>query len=166
MRIAGEKYRYKTPIFEKDDPDRAVVGMGLGNLIASLFGGFGGCGLIPNTLLNGTSGGLGYASGYAYALFIALAVVFGSPVLGKMPMAALAGLMMTVASTTFEWHETLHVVRHSLQDTQHALNLVALVATTVLCFQVDMGLGVAVGVSLAQLPTLGAKLKALVTSPQ
>ena len=35
------------------DPDRLLVGLGLGNLASALFGGFGGCGLIPNTVLNG-----------------------------------------------------------------------------------------------------------------
>ena len=56
-----------------------------------MFGGFGGCGLIPNTLLNGTSGGEGYASSFSYSGFLALFVVVFAPIIGKIPMASLAG---------------------------------------------------------------------------
>ena len=59
--------------------------------VSALFGGFGGCGLIPNTLLNGTSGGEGYASSFSYSLFLALFVVVFAPIIGKIPMASLAG---------------------------------------------------------------------------
>ena len=59
--------------------------------MSALFGGFGGCGLIPNTLLNGTSGGEGYASSFSYSLFLALFVVVFAPIIGRIPMASLAG---------------------------------------------------------------------------
>ena len=48
-------------------------------------------GLIPNTLLNGSSGGVGYASGFSYSIFLGLAVLVFSPLIGAIPMAALAG---------------------------------------------------------------------------
>jgi MFS superfamily sulfate permease-like transporter len=48
-------------------------------------------GLIPNTMLNGSSGGLGYASGFSYSIFLGLAVLVFSPLIGVIPMAALAG---------------------------------------------------------------------------
>lgn len=162
MRIATDMYRSKAPAYEKDDYDRAVRGLGLGNLVAALFGGFGGCGLIPNTLLNGSSGGEGYASGYAYALFMAMAVVFASPLLGKMPMAALAGLMLTVAGNTLQWKESSELLLHATHGPQQVMDLLAMVVTTYLCFKVDMGLGVAAGVLLAKLPTIVNKVGGLV----
>ena len=61
-------------------------------LVSGLFGGFGGCGLIPNTLLNGDSGGEGYASSFAYSGFLILFVVAFAPIIGKIPMASLAGI--------------------------------------------------------------------------
>ena len=152
-------YRCKPPLYEKDDADRSVLGLGLGNLIASLFGGFGGCGLIPNTLLNGSSGGVGYASGFAYAIFTALAVVFCSPLLGMMPMAALAGLMLTVAGNTLQWHETTELTRGVFKTTQQSLDFLAMAASTFLCWKVDMGLGGAVGVLLTKLPSIVSKCK-------
>ena len=47
--------------------------------------------MIPNTLLNGDSGGEGYASSFAYSLFLGLFVVVFAPIIGKIPMASLAG---------------------------------------------------------------------------
>jgi SulP family sulfate permease len=152
-------YRSKAAQYEKNDNDRAVLGMGLGNLVAALFGGFGGCGLIPNTLLNASSGGVGYASGFAYAIFSALAVVGCAPLLGKLPMAALAGLMVTVAGNTLQWKESAELLLHAPRGVQPVMDLLAMLATTALCFKVDMGLGVAVGVLLAKLPAIAGRLR-------
>jgi SulP family sulfate permease len=143
--------------YEGDDYDRVVIGLGLGNIISALFGGFGGCGLIPNTLLNGSSGGLGYASGFAYSLFLGLFVVVFSPLIGVVPVASLAGLMLTVAFNTFEWAETGTLIAEVGQSPQKFLDCFAMILTTVLCFKVDMGLGVLVGVFVNKfLPILGS----------
>lgn len=71
--------------------DDTVVGLGLGNAATSFFGGFGGCGLIPNTVLNTYNGGNSYISSVAYAISTALCVLLFAPVIGLIPMAALAG---------------------------------------------------------------------------
>lgn len=153
-RIACDQYRCKVAVFEEDRPDRSIIGLGLGNLVSSLFGGFGGCGLIPNTLLNGSSGGEGYASGFSYSISLALAVILLSPMLGAIPMAALAGLMLTVAVTTFQWAETLHLCRGVFKGWQPTADWLAMVASTAVCYRVDMGLGTAVGVIIAQSPSM------------
>lgn len=140
-----------------DDADRASVGLGVGNIASALIGGFGGCGLIPNTMLNGASGGFGYISSYSYAACMALAVLVFSPVLGLIPTASLAGIMLTVGINTVEWRETLHLLTHSYTSVQGFMNLLAMLVTTAICYKVDMGLGVVVGVAITQLlPLLAA----------
>jgi len=153
-RIACDMYRCKVAVFEVDRPDRSIVGLGLGNLVSSLFGGFGGCGLIPNTLLNGSSGGEGYASGFAYSISLALAVILFSPLLGAIPMAALAGLMLTVAASTMQWTETLRLCRGVLKGWQPTADWLAMVVSTAVCYGVDMGVGTAAGVVIAQSPAM------------
>jgi SulP family sulfate permease len=54
---------------EDEDPDRMIVGLGLGNLVSACFGGFGGCGLIPISILNFTGGGRGRLSALSSSLF-------------------------------------------------------------------------------------------------
>ena len=87
--------------------------VGLGNAVSALMGGFGGCGLIPNTVLNARAGGKGALSAIGYAVFLSLAVVTAAPAIGSIPLAALAGLMLNVAINTFEWAETKKVFGHA-----------------------------------------------------
>ena len=63
----------------------------------------GGCPMIAQTLVNLGAGSRARLSGIIAALTILLIVLFGAPVIGKLPMAALVGVMMMVAITTFEW---------------------------------------------------------------
>jgi hypothetical protein len=76
--------RCKVENYEKSDSDRLISGLGIGNFLSAIFGGFGGCGLIPNTLLNGSAGGEGYASAISYASCLGLSVLAFAPVIGKM----------------------------------------------------------------------------------
>ncbi|RYH32060.1 SulP family inorganic anion transporter [archaeon] len=139
------------PDQSKDNSDRAMVGLGVGSLLSALIGGFGGCGLIPNTLLNIGSGGRGNLSSLTYAITMALSVIFCSKVLTAIPMAVLAGLMMTVAYNTMEWNESYHFLKETFHSTQAFLDSLAMVVTTFLSFAVDMGLGILVGTLIANL---------------
>lgn len=144
-------YRRKVAGAKPDDPDRGAIGLGIGNIVSALTGGFGGCGLIPNTMLNGGSGGFGYISSYSFAVSLTLAVLVFTPVLGLIPTAALAGVMLTVAVNTMEWKELWHLVTHFHKSPQDVMNMVAMLVTTALCYEVNMGLGVVVGVAITQL---------------
>lgn len=139
------------PDQSKDDSDRAMVGLGVGNLFSALIGGFGGCGLIPNTLLNIGSGGRGNLSSLSYAITMALSVIFCSKALTAIPMAALAGLMSIVAYNTMEWKESFHLLKDTFRSSQAFLDSLAMVVTTYLSFAVDMGLGILVGTLIANL---------------
>lgn len=81
----------KGSLQDKKEINRLLVALGLANLASSIFGGFGGCGLIPNTLLNTRSGGASWVSSLAYAGSLALCILLLSPVIGRVPVAALAG---------------------------------------------------------------------------
>jgi len=159
QRVSCDSYRCIEPDHEIDQPNRAMIGLGVGNFMSSLFGGFGGCGLIPNTLLNNSSGGRGYVSGYAYSICTALAVLLFSPLLGKIPMAALAGLMFTVAANTGEWNESWHLLRHATLSAQSMCDCIAMLVTTYMAFQIDMGLGIAAGVGITKLPAMTNAVK-------
>jgi SulP family sulfate permease len=63
----------------------------------------GGCPMIAQTLVNLGAGSRARLSGIIASLTILLIILFGAPVIGKLPMAALVGVMMMVAVTTFEW---------------------------------------------------------------
>ena len=59
--LAGSR-QLKSTTTDEDD-DQALYALSTSNVVSTVLGGFGGCGLIPNTLLNLQSGGRGMTSG-------------------------------------------------------------------------------------------------------
>jgi MFS superfamily sulfate permease-like transporter len=94
-----------------DVPKRSVISMATANIASALFGGFGGCGLIPQTVLNIKSGGGGPLSVMSYAFAMAFFIVIGAPLVGQVPEAALAGVMLTVGADTVAWAGTANAIR-------------------------------------------------------
>ena len=83
---------------------KEVIGQGIGNLASGLTGGIGGCALIGQSLINAQSGGgVSRLSGISMALFLALGIVSFAPLLGQIPVVALAGVMLLVCQSTFSW---------------------------------------------------------------
>jgi SulP family sulfate permease len=81
----------------KHNSNRELVGQGIGNAIAGIFGGIPGAGATKGTVININSGGRTRLSGAIHGLFL-LAVLLG---LGKLaahiPLAVLAGLLIPIA---------------------------------------------------------------------
>lgn len=126
--------------------DRNCLAMAGGNLASALLGGFGGCGLIPQTVLNAQSGGRGRLSALAYALSMGGFVVAAAPLVGAVPVAALAGIMMTVGATTIQWAPTRAALADARTSRTHVPGLAALALATVVCFKVDMAAGIVLGI--------------------
>ncbi|WP_028786029.1 SulP family inorganic anion transporter [Terrimonas ferruginea] len=87
----------------KGNGDRECVAQGTANILNGFFFGMGGCPMIAQTLVNLSAGARARLSGIIAALTILCIILFGAPVIGKLPMAALSGVMIMVAVGTFEW---------------------------------------------------------------
>ena len=83
--------------------NRECIGQGLANIVCGLFGGMGGCAMIGQSLINVNSGGRGRLSGATAAICLLMFVLFLSPWIEQIPMAALVGVMFMVVIGTFEW---------------------------------------------------------------
>ena len=83
--------------------NRECLGQGTANIVSGLFGGMGGCAMIGQSLINVNSGGRGRWSGITAAICLLLFVLFLSPLIQQIPMAALVGVMFMVVIGTFEW---------------------------------------------------------------
>lgn len=83
--------------------NRECAGQGLANIVCGLFGGMGGCAMIGQSLINVNSGGRGRLSGIVAAVCLLMFVLFLSPWIEMIPMAALVGVMFMVVIGTFEW---------------------------------------------------------------
>jgi SulP family sulfate permease len=86
------------------DSNRELIGQGIGNALAGLFGGLPGTGATMRTVVNLRSGGRTPISGMLHALFL-LAVVLGlGPLAGRIPHAVLAGVLIKVGVDIIDWN--------------------------------------------------------------
>ena len=87
----------------KGNGNRECIAQGSANILNGFFFGMGGCPMIAQTLVNLSAGATARLSGIVAALTILLIILIGAPVIERVPMAALTGVMIMVAVGTFEW---------------------------------------------------------------
>ena len=87
----------------KGNGNRECIAQGTSNIANGFFFGMGGCPMIAQTLVNLSAGSRARLSGIIASLTILMIILFFFFFIGKLPMAALVGVMMMVALGTFEW---------------------------------------------------------------
>lgn len=132
-----------------DVPTSSVLALSLGNAVSAVTGGFGGCGLVPQTVLNLQSSGAGSASIAAYASSMVLFGLVLAPAVGQISAAALAGVLVCVSIDTVQWRATIDTLRAALDDDDDARRrLVVLAVTGVFCYEAGFAVGIVAGVGL------------------
>ena len=124
-------------------PDRELIGQGLGNMVAGLFGGLPGAGATMGTVTNIRAGGSTQVSGILRAILL-LALLLG---LGRfvepIPHAALAGILMKIGWDVIDWRLLRRI--HRIQR-HHLFVMLMTLSLTVL---VDLVTAVAIGLIAA-----------------
>jgi SulP family sulfate permease len=128
------------------DPDAELLAQGTGNLIAPFFGGIAATGALARTATNIRSGARSPLAAIFHALFVLLAVLVLAPVLGYLPMASLAALLLIVAWNMSEIKHFVHALRVAPKS-----DVLVLVTCFTLTVVFDMVVSVTVGVMLAAL---------------
>ncbi|HEX7180646.1 MAG TPA: C4-dicarboxylic acid transporter DauA [Thermoanaerobaculia bacterium] len=128
------------------DPDAELMAQGTGNLIAPFFGGIAATGALARTATNVRSGARSPLAAIFHAAFVLLAVLALAPVLGFLPMASLAALLLIVAWNMSEVKHFAHALR--VAPRSDVLVLLTCFGLTVVF---DMVISVTVGVMLAAL---------------
>ncbi|KAG8462673.1 hypothetical protein KFE25_004649 [Diacronema lutheri] len=128
----------------RTSPDVSIAAMAGGNALSAALGGFGGCGLIPQTVLNAQSGGRARLSAAAYSLSLAAFVVFAARLVGAVPLPCLAGVMATVGAATVQWAPTVSALR-DIAAFRRLPEATALLVASVVCFRFDMAAGIVLG---------------------
>ena len=80
----------------KHQPNKELVGQGIGNSIGAIFGGIPGAGATIRTVVNINSGGKTKLSGMIAGLVLLIILLAMGPVASKIPAAVLAGILITV----------------------------------------------------------------------
>lgn len=123
--------------------DDELIGQGLANIGAALFGGFCTTGTIARTATNVRAGSHGPASGMIHAGLLLAVLLLAAPLAGAIPLAGLAGLLLIVSWKMIEWHAILSLARISRGD---AVTILATFLTVVLR---DLTSGIILGMALA-----------------
>jgi len=100
----------------RSDPDQELIGQGLGNAVVALFGGIPVTGVIARSATNVTAGARTRRSAIIHAVAVLLAVVAVAPAIGRIPIAALAGVLFTVAFRMLDPRALVRICRHSRSD--------------------------------------------------
>lgn len=128
---------------------RETWGQGVGNVVSGMFGTMGGCGMIGQTMINvRASGARTRISTFLSGVFLLLLVVLLGEIVGTIPMAALAAIMIFVAWATFDWHS---IRPSTLRRMPLSETVVMLVTVAVTVATHNLALGVAAGVLAAMI---------------
>ncbi|KLT68668.1 SulP family inorganic anion transporter [Flavobacterium sp. ABG] len=130
----------------RGNSNRECIAQGSSNILNGFFFGMGGCPMIAQTLVNLSAGSRARLSGIIASLTILVIILFGAPVIGKLPMAALVGVMMMVAITTFEW-SSLRIIN---KMPKHDIFVGILVAVITILLH-NLALAVLIGVIVSAL---------------
>ncbi len=80
----------------KHKPNQELIGQGVGNSVAALFGGLPGAGATIRTVVNINSGGTSKLSGMVAAILLLVVLLALGPLASQIPAAVLAGILVTV----------------------------------------------------------------------
>ena len=128
----------------KHDPNGELLGQGIGNIIAPMFGGITATAAIARSAANVRAGAFSPIAAIIHAGVVLLAMLFLAPLFSHLPMAALAALLLMVAWNMSEPKHVLHTLK--IAPRNDVLVLLTCLSLTVLF---DMVLAVGVGLLLA-----------------
>lgn len=145
----------------RHSPDRELIGQGLANIAAPVFGGMPATGAIARTAVNVRSGARTRVAAIVHSLVLVAVVLVGSGAVARIPLAALAGVLMVTAVRMVELHNVAAIVRSTRSD---ALVLVLTAGATVVF---DLIVAVEIGVAAAAVLVLRdvARTTALTETP-
>jgi SulP family sulfate permease len=130
----------------RGNSNRECIAQGSANILNGFFFGMGGCPMIAQTLVNLSAGSRARLSGIIASLTILLIILFGAPVIERVPMAALTGVMIMVAVGTFEWISFRIINKMPRQDV-----FVGILVALITIWLHNLALAVLIGVIISAL---------------
>jgi sulfate permease, SulP family len=130
----------------RHDSNQELVGQGLANIFAPLFGGFAATGAIARTATNIRNGGTGPLAGIVHSLTLIIILLVLAPLAVHIPLAALAAILFVVAWNMSEAKHFIKMVRRAPRA-----DVAILLITFSLTVFADLVVAVNIGVILATL---------------
>ncbi|MFC5833368.1 SulP family inorganic anion transporter [Nonomuraea insulae] len=128
---------------QRHDPDRELFGQGIANLVTPLFGGMPGTGAIVRTAVNVRAGAQSRLAALAHAAILGGIVYLAAGLVSKIPLAALAGVLLATSVRMVEKDAVRAMFRSTRSDAA------VLVLTAVATLTLDTVLAVIIGLVVA-----------------
>ncbi|MEO4052666.1 SulP family inorganic anion transporter [Solibacillus sp. CAU 1738] len=128
------------------DKNKEARGQGIANIINGFFGGMAGCAMIGQSVINVKSGARGRLSTFVAGSFLMFLILVLGDYVVQIPMPVLAGVMIVVCITQFDWSSFKYVVTAPKQDV-----FVMLLTIAVVIYTHNLAIGVISGVLVSAL---------------
>lgn len=127
----------------RHDSNQELIGQGIANLVCPLVGGIAATGAIARTAANIRSGARSPVSAIIHSVVLLLVALIAASYAGYIPLAALCGVLITVAIRMAEW-EDFRSLWHS-----HRTDFFVMLAAFSLTVIFDLTIGVGAGLLMA-----------------
>ena len=128
----------------ESDKNTEARGQGIANIINGLFGGMAGCAMIGQSIINVKTGARGRLSTFVAGAFLMFLILVLGDYVVQIPMPVLAGVMIVVCITQFDWSSFKYIVTAPKQDV-----FVMLLTVGVVLYTHNLAIGVVAGVLMS-----------------
>ncbi len=128
----------------RHDPNAELVALGVGNVVAPIFGGIAATGALARTATNIRAGARSPLAAVTHAALVVLSILLLAPLVAYVPMASLAALLLLVAWNMSELRHFVHLLRVAPRS-----DVLVLLTCFLLTVFFDMVVAVSVGFMLA-----------------
>ncbi len=137
--------------------NKELVGQGLANITAGLFGALPGSGATTATVVNIQAGGRTGLSGILRAVFLMLVILGGSSLASRIPLAVLAAIVFKVGIDIVDWSFLARVPQLSRKGAFITYTVIALTVLVDLMVAVGVGIFIANIITIDKMSTMQAK---------
>ena len=130
-------------IGDKHNSNTELIGQGIANMVVPFFGGIPATGAIARTMTNINNGGKTPVAGIVHALVLLLVLLLLGKLVGFIPMACLAGVLIMVSYNMSEWRTIVALSKNPKSD------FVVMLVTFILTVIFDLTIAIEVGLLLA-----------------
>lgn len=130
-------------IGDQHNSNTELIAQGMANIVVPFFGGIPATGAIARTMTNIDNGGRTPVAGITHALVLLLVLLFFGPLVGMIPMACLAGILIMVSYNMSGWRSVLWLAKNPKSD------FLVMLVTFVLTVLFDLTIAIEVGLLLA-----------------
>ena len=130
-------------IGDKHNSNTELIAQGVANVVTPFFGGIPATGAIARTMANINNGGRTPIAGMIHAVVLLLVLLCFGPLVGMIPMACLAGVLIIVSYNMSGWREIVTLSKAPKSD------VIVMLVTFILTVIFDLTIAIEIGLLLA-----------------